>query len=120
MISADFTKLFHAFVRLLFELRALTAAQRQLEFSFWAARCKRGRGSPEGDQCRPLWKQNGQDLPYGKGVTGGRASPPCPPARLWSHVRQVEDGPIHCPRPGALAPASLRFVLFRLRAGSAL
>ncbi len=77
MISADFTKLFHAFVRPLFELRALTAAQRQLEFSFWAARCKRGRGSPEGDQCRPLWKQKGQDLPYGKGVTGGRASPPC-------------------------------------------
>ena len=76
MIAADFTKLFHAFVRPLFELRSLTAAQRQLEFSFWAARCKRGRGSPEGDQCRPLWKQKGQDLPYWKGVTGGRASPP--------------------------------------------
>ena len=40
IISADFTKLFHAFVRPLFELRPLTAAQRQLEFSFWAARCR--------------------------------------------------------------------------------
>ena len=29
MISADFTKLFHAFVRPLFELRSLTAAQRR-------------------------------------------------------------------------------------------
>ena len=28
IISADFTKLFHAFVRPLFELRSLTAAQR--------------------------------------------------------------------------------------------
>ena len=47
IISADFTKLFHAFVRPLFELRSLTAAQRQLEFSFWAVRCRRGRGSRE-------------------------------------------------------------------------
>ena len=73
MISADFTKLFHAFVRPLFELRALTAAQRQLEFSFWAARCRRGRGSPEGDQCRPQADARGAaraQLPDAAGGSG--------------------------------------------------
>ena len=57
---------------------------------------------------------------FGGGSGGKGDESPFPPARLWSHVRQVEDGPIHCPRPGTLAPASLRFVLFRLRACSAL
>ena len=55
MISADFAKLFHAFVRPLFELRALTAAQRQLEFSFWAARCRRGRGLALATDFPRLW-----------------------------------------------------------------
>ena len=36
---------------------------------------------------------------FGGGAGGQGDASPCPPARLWSHVRQVEDGPIHCPRP---------------------